>query len=187
MTPDELGNMDNSMCVVQIRGLDPFLDNKFDYLAHPNYEHTSDADPSLSYQNLIDNMAETSMPSDADIAMYQTSQAQSIYKICSLEDMIKNNPAWSDYPGIFSQFKSVEPADDTETAIKELAQAIKVTQQSVPTSPEDNVLDATPSPQTSPSTIADIIEEYDKNGGDVQQMLSTAKCDVGNFFDDEDV
>lgn len=192
MTPDELGNMDNSMCVVQIRGLDPFLDNKFDYLAHPNYEHTSDADPSLSYQNLIDNMRETTV-SPADVMAYRGSQAEVVYKICTLEDMIKDNPAWNDYPGIFSQFKSVEPADDTETAIKELAAAVKHNP------PLENSLDESegkdedgpetsytlnPNKSSEPVTIADCIVAH-INGEDAAILAKKIQSQQ-NFFADED-
>ena len=55
MNPDEVGNMDNSMCIVKIRSLDPFFTKKYDYPKHPNYHLTGDADDSQLYINILDN------------------------------------------------------------------------------------------------------------------------------------
>ena len=55
MNPDEVGNMDNSMCIVKIRSLDPFFTKKYDYPKHPNYHLTGDADDSQLYINTLDN------------------------------------------------------------------------------------------------------------------------------------
>lgn len=54
-TADELGRMDNSECVLFIRGLYPFKDKKFDYPKHKNYSQTGDADKKLLYVNKKDN------------------------------------------------------------------------------------------------------------------------------------
>lgn len=37
MTPNEVRNLDNSKCIVLIRGLDPFIDQKYDYTKHPHF------------------------------------------------------------------------------------------------------------------------------------------------------
>lgn len=55
MNPDEVGNMDNSMCIIKIRSLDPFFTKKYDYPKHPNYHLTGDADISQRYINKLDN------------------------------------------------------------------------------------------------------------------------------------
>lgn len=55
MNPDEVGNMDNSMCIIKIRSLDPFFTKKYDYPKHPNYHLTGDADISQRYINTLDN------------------------------------------------------------------------------------------------------------------------------------
>lgn len=55
MNPDEVGNMSNSMCIIKIRSLDPFLTKKYDYPKHPNYHLTGDADDNLKYINTLDN------------------------------------------------------------------------------------------------------------------------------------
>ncbi len=44
MSMDELSVMDGSKCILQLRGVRPFLSNKYDYTKHPKYALTSDAD-----------------------------------------------------------------------------------------------------------------------------------------------
>ena len=44
MSIDELAVMDGSKCIVQIRGVRPFLSDKYDLTKHPNYYLTADAD-----------------------------------------------------------------------------------------------------------------------------------------------
>jgi type IV secretion system protein VirD4 len=42
-TVDELAVLDGSKCILQLRGVRPFLSNKFDITQHKNYRHLSDA------------------------------------------------------------------------------------------------------------------------------------------------
>lgn len=44
MTRDELAVMDGSKCILQLRGVRPFLSKKYDYTKHPLYGLTADAD-----------------------------------------------------------------------------------------------------------------------------------------------
>ena len=44
MSIDELAVMDGSKCIVQVRGVRPFLSDKYDLTQHPNYKYTADAD-----------------------------------------------------------------------------------------------------------------------------------------------
>ena len=44
MTPSELLTMDGNKCILQLRGLPPFLSPKYNLKNHPNYRHTSEAD-----------------------------------------------------------------------------------------------------------------------------------------------
>jgi len=44
MTQDELSVMDGGKCIVQLRGVRPFLSDKYDITKHPNYKYTSDYD-----------------------------------------------------------------------------------------------------------------------------------------------
>lgn len=183
MTPDELGNMDNSQCVVQIRGLDPFLDYKFDYLKHPRYNRTSDANPDLSYENPLNNMNTASMhqveSSSSNIANEQANKAARIF---SLEEAIKSNPNWNDYPSIFSEFRSV-PATPTEEddIIDEAAEAmLQNPKYDVPTESDDIEL----SPPI--KTIVDALDEFAETGKKPSETLAQAQANVLNFFADED-
>ena len=45
MSVDELAVLDGSKCILQLRGVRPFLSEKYDLTKHPNYRYTSDADP----------------------------------------------------------------------------------------------------------------------------------------------
>ena len=44
-TVDELAVLDGSKCILQLRGVRPFLSNKFDITQHRNYKYLSDANP----------------------------------------------------------------------------------------------------------------------------------------------
>ena len=44
MSVDELAVMDGRKCVLQLRGVRPFLSDKYDITQHPNYKYLSDAD-----------------------------------------------------------------------------------------------------------------------------------------------
>ena len=44
MSQDELAVMDGGKCILQLRGVRPFLSDKYDITKHPNYPYTADAD-----------------------------------------------------------------------------------------------------------------------------------------------
>ena len=48
MTQDELAVMDGGKCIFMLRGVRPFLSDKYDLTRHPNYRYTADADPKMS-------------------------------------------------------------------------------------------------------------------------------------------
>jgi len=50
MTQDELAVMDNSKCILQLRGERPFLSDKYDITKHPNYRLLSDVDPTKAFR-----------------------------------------------------------------------------------------------------------------------------------------
>ena len=45
MSRDELAVLDGGKCILQLRGVRPFLSEKYDLTQHPNYKYTSDYDP----------------------------------------------------------------------------------------------------------------------------------------------
>ena len=49
MTRDELTVMDGGKCILQLRGVRPFLSRKYDLTEHPNYRFTSDANPKYAF------------------------------------------------------------------------------------------------------------------------------------------
>ena len=49
MSMDELSVMDGSKCVLQLRGVRPFLSEEFDITKHKNYRYLSDADPKHAF------------------------------------------------------------------------------------------------------------------------------------------
>ena len=44
MSQDELATMDGNKCILQLRGVRPFLSDKYDITKHPNFKYTADAD-----------------------------------------------------------------------------------------------------------------------------------------------
>lgn len=90
MTQDELATMDGGKCILQIRGVRPFLSNKFDLTKHPNYKYLSDADPANAFDpqayltrelhlkdedtfdtyEIDDDEPEEDIPIDLDVVMY---------------------------------------------------------------------------------------------------------------------
>ena len=44
MSQDELAVMDGGKCILQLRGVRPFLSDKYDITRHPNFKYTADAD-----------------------------------------------------------------------------------------------------------------------------------------------
>ena len=45
MSVDELAVMDGGKCILQLRGVRPFLSDKYDITSHPNYKYLSDSNP----------------------------------------------------------------------------------------------------------------------------------------------
>lgn len=58
MDPAEIQKMDNSECIVMVRGLQPFKGKKYDYPKHPNYKYTGDAKKENRYVITLDNSQE---------------------------------------------------------------------------------------------------------------------------------
>ena len=90
MSQDELATMDGGKCILQIRGVRPFLSDKFDLTKHPNYKYLSDADPANAFDpqaylnralhpkdedtfdayEIEDDEPEEDVPIDLDVVMY---------------------------------------------------------------------------------------------------------------------
>ena len=48
-TIDELAVLDGGKCILQLRGVRPFMSSKYDITKHPNYKYLSDADPKNNF------------------------------------------------------------------------------------------------------------------------------------------
>ena len=46
---DELAVLDGGKCILQLRGVRPFMSDKYDITRHPNYKYTSDANPKYNF------------------------------------------------------------------------------------------------------------------------------------------
>jgi type IV secretion system protein VirD4 len=44
-----LSVLDGGKCILQLRGVRPFLSDKYDITKHPNYKYLSDADPRRAF------------------------------------------------------------------------------------------------------------------------------------------
>ena len=49
LSRDELAVLDGGKCILQLRGVRPFLSDKYDLTQHPNYKLTSDYDPNNTF------------------------------------------------------------------------------------------------------------------------------------------
>jgi len=49
MSRDELAVLDGGKCILQLRGVRPFLSDKYDLTQHPNYKLTADYDPKNTF------------------------------------------------------------------------------------------------------------------------------------------
>ena len=66
MTVDELSVLDGGRCILQLRGVRPFLSDKYDVTRHPNYKYTSDYDPKNTFD--IERFLSTTLRPGADEA-----------------------------------------------------------------------------------------------------------------------
>ena len=60
MSVDELAVMDGGKCLMQIRGVRPFLSRKYDITKHPNYKYLSDYAPKNAFD--IEKFLSTRLP-----------------------------------------------------------------------------------------------------------------------------
>ena len=60
MSVDELAVMDGGKCLLQIRGIRPFLSRKYDITKHPNYKYLSDYNPKNAFD--IEKFLSTRLP-----------------------------------------------------------------------------------------------------------------------------
>ena len=60
MSVDELAVLDGRKCILQLRGVRPFLSDKYDITKHPNYKYLSDYNPKNAFD--IEKFLSTRLP-----------------------------------------------------------------------------------------------------------------------------
>ena len=77
MTQDELAVMDGGKCILQLRGVRPFLSDKYDITRHPNYRYLADADPRNTFD--IEKFLSTKLRPKAD-------ESYEVYDVGSVDE-----------------------------------------------------------------------------------------------------
>lgn len=69
MSVDELAVLDGSKCILQLRGVRPFLSDKYDITKHPNYKYTADFDKRNTFdiQGFLAHGAKVRMDEECDV------------------------------------------------------------------------------------------------------------------------
>ena len=99
MSMDELSVMDGSKCVLQLRGVRPFLSDKYDITKHKNYRFLSDDEPKNAFD--IGKFVSTELKVDPNEP----------YQICEYTPTDEDMPV--EAFGDFQQYaEAVEESDD---------------------------------------------------------------------------
>lgn len=104
MTPNEVGEMPDSDCILLIRGLHPFYSPKFKIEKHKNYQLLEDSNPKNSYE--ISHIKTAVMPR-ADEEVEQQNDEYEVEEVDDNEEEIKN-------------ILASEEGDETMTSIVEI-------------------------------------------------------------------
>ena len=75
LSRDELAVLDGGKCILQLRGVRPFLADKYDITKHPNYKYLSDANPRNAFD--IEKYLSTRLVPKAD-EVYEVFDAGSV-------------------------------------------------------------------------------------------------------------
>lgn len=86
MTIDELAVMDGSKCILQVRGVRPFLSDKYDITKHPNYKYLSDSDPKNAFNIAKFLNHRLKLKESEEYATYEISIDDEDYYTDSLDD-----------------------------------------------------------------------------------------------------
>ncbi len=79
MDVDELAVLDGGKCILQLRGVRPFLSDKFDITRHPNYKYLSDSDKKNEFD--IERFLSTKLRPKPD-------EVYDVYEIDASEDSV---------------------------------------------------------------------------------------------------
>lgn len=72
MSQDEIAVMDGGKCILQLRGVRPFLSNKYDITKHPQYQNLSDASAKNAFdiEAYVKNQGKAQLKGSDEIEVY---------------------------------------------------------------------------------------------------------------------
>ena len=73
MSVDDLATLDGGKCILRLRGLRPFLSDKYDITKHPNYKYLSDADPKNTFD--VEKYMSRKLKADEEYEVYEIDEA----------------------------------------------------------------------------------------------------------------
>ena len=121
LTPDEVGRMPDTDCILIVRGELPFYGKKYDYVNHPNYKYTGDANKDNKYDivkkfsmedNDIDAMPESNVNVHSNTAPNLVLKEG--IKGKEFVEKVRNSNIWSKITSFFEK-------QDTETVGSDMA------------------------------------------------------------------
>ena len=98
MTVDELTTMDGNKCILQLRGLRPFLSPKYDLRKHPNFKYTAEADKRNAFDAVRLINTKLNVKPDDVFTVYEADAPDE--HICGDEDILNYDDL--DDPDIFA-------------------------------------------------------------------------------------
>ena len=114
MSRDELAVMDGSKCILQLRGVRPFLSDKFDITKHKRYKELSDFDEKNAFDRVL-NKQETMLAQQAQESIREAFK-QWIFKdldrredLCATYNRIFNAIRPREYDGSHIRFEGMTP------------------------------------------------------------------------------
>ena len=102
MSVDELATLDGGKCILQLRGVRPFLSDKYDVTKHPWYKYLSDADP----KNVFD--VERFLSTELPVRQEDTSE---VFEIDDLEEAETDEDDSDDWYDSDTDWNGDEPLD----------------------------------------------------------------------------
>ena len=86
MSQDELAVLNGGKCILQLRGVRPFLSDKYDITKHPNYKYLSDANPKNAFD--IEKFLSTKLKLKPEEEFEVLTRAR---------PQVQNPPEWADF------------------------------------------------------------------------------------------
>ena len=102
MSVDELATLDGGKCILQLRGVRPFLSDKYDVTKHPWYKYLSDSDPKNAFD--VERFLSTELP----VRQEDTSE---VFEIDDLEEAETDEDDSDDWYDSDTDWNGDEPLD----------------------------------------------------------------------------